>query len=534
MWRSTRIGLPLTLAALMLGGLAEPPAPKAAEWSVQRLPFQPRYEGDTEPGPLLGISCPTASACVAAGVDSHIAASPNPTAGPSSWRLFSAPPGSDVTGPPPPPGAPPLPGPAPIIRGVSCPTPSLCVAVSENGDIYSSSAPLSGPLTWSRADIDGDDYDTHLKAVSCPSSTFCVAVSGGKKQHANPLTSGKILFSHNPTGGSPAWREVQLDPTWDLRGISCASASLCLAVGESGLMVVSTDADGGAGSWRKLSMPSSPGDIEGVACLAGFCIVGNAGGNLLTSTDPESASPTWTMRNGGGSVPITGISCVSASLCMAVDNNGDAITSSNPTGTAADWRLENVLPYVPTVGSDSPLNAMFDVACPSTALCAVSAAGGTVVTGTEPFVKTGRPAPGKKRARKLKRPRTIIAKVDRSINRRTSKAGLRVHFRFYAIGAARGFLCKHDRKAWRRCHSPDRYWSPRGRHAFRVRAIGYTGLKGPIALDRFTIHSTADKCPCARPTRDPEAPLLFDPPPASNTPFLVSPPLPVHESLASG
>jgi hypothetical protein len=496
--RSIRLGLPVALVALTLGGILEPPAPRAADWNVQRLPFAPRFEGDTEPGPLFGVSCPTASACVAGGAASHLAASEKPNAGSGSWRLFSAPPGSDVSNIPIP-GEPELPGPAPIVRSISCPTPSLCVAVSENGDIYTSAAPLTGAAAWSRADIDGDDYDTHLKGVSCPTAEFCVAVSGGKKQHANPLTSGKILFSHDPTGGGSAWSQVQLDPSWDLRGISCSSASFCLAVGEGGLMVASNNPDGGAGSWRSLGAPGGPGNLQGVACLHGLCVTGNSGGNLLTSVDADSPSPTWVERDGGGSIPITGVSCVSTSLCMAVDNNGDVITSRNPTGPAAAWQLENVLPYVPTVGYEPTLNAMFGVSCPTEGFCAISAAGGTVVTSVDPFAIAAAPTTAKKGSKKPKRPRTILAKVDRSVNRRTSKARIRVHFRFYAVGGSRGFVCKRDRDPWRRCHSPDRYWVTRGKHVFRVRAIGYTGLRGPIALDRFTIHSIDDKCPCARP-----------------------------------
>jgi hypothetical protein len=45
-----------------------------------------------------------------------------------------------------------------------------------------------------------------------------------------------------------------------------------------------------------------------------------------------------------------------------------------------------------------------------------------------------------------------------------------------------------DKQPIRRCQSPKRYRRvPIGEHVFRVRAIGVTGLRGPIALERFQV-----------------------------------------------
>jgi hypothetical protein len=319
-----------TLSASLLF-VVVPSGSHAATWKTQELPFQPRYPGDQEAGALLSISCPSASFCAAAGEYERIAVSTNPTGGPSAWNVFRGPEGTDLTGPPPPPGAPPN-MPMPHIKGIACPAPGLCVAVSANGDIYTSESPLGGTAAWTRTDIDGDDYDTHLEAVSCPTPTFCVAVSGGAKSHGNPRTSGSVLYSHDPTGGPAAWHETQLDPEFDLRGLSCASPSLCLAVGQDGLMLVSTDPDGGSAAWQNLGAPAGPGHLQGVDCVPGLCIAGNTGGNLLTDVDPVGTPRAWTERSGGASVGITGISCPAANRCLAVDNNGDVITSTNPTG----------------------------------------------------------------------------------------------------------------------------------------------------------------------------------------------------------
>ena len=262
-------------------------------------------------------------------------------------------------------------------------------------------------------------------------------------------------------------------------------------------MVVSTNPGGGPSAWRDAGQPGGPGHLQGIACTSGLCLAGNSGGNLLTNTDPEAAPTGWTERNGGGSVAITGVSCPTASQCVAVDNNGDVLASTNPTGGPTAWSFTSVLPYVPPVAQfGSPLNGMFGVSCPSVTFCAIAAADGIVLTSTDPFEASPRTATGAKHKRARPRPKTILAHIDRSGRTRTDKRGLRMLFRFYATSKARGFVCKRDRRPYRRCSSPVRYWAGRGKHVFRVRAIGPTGLRGPVALDRFRIVSTDSKCPC--------------------------------------
>ena len=478
--------------------LAISPVAHGSTWKVQHLPFPPDFPGQEYTGPLFGVSCASASSCTAVGSLTRIAASSNPTGGPAAWKVFFGPEGGDYSGPPAPPGAPPN-RQRPNLSSVACPTVSLCVAVSASGDVYTSTSPAGGEAAWTRTDVDDDEYDTHLESVSCPSSSFCVAVSGGEKQHANPRTSGKVLFSHDPTGGSAAWHVTQLDPGFDLRGVSCGSPSMCLAVGQDGRMVVSTDPDGSASAWRDLGTPGGPGHLGGVDCVPGLCVAGNSGGNLVANLDPSAPSSVWIKGSGGASVPITGVSCVSVSRCLAVDNNGNVLSSSDPSGGAGAWSIENLLPYMPKPGYEPTLNGMFAISCPSAEFCAIAAADGTVLTSTDPFAQGSAPPPNAGGKHRAKRPRTIIARVDRGGLVRTDKARLRVLFRFYSKGAPRKFLCKHDGGRWRSCRSPHRYWARHGDHVFRVRAVGYTGLKGPIASAGFRIHTTDDKCPCRAP-----------------------------------
>lgn len=65
----------------------------------------------------------------------------------------------------------------------------------------------------------------------------------------------------------------------------------------------------------------------------------------------------------------------------------------------------------------------------------------------------------------------------------------KVLFRFFVRNHAqvRGFVCKLDKRPLRRCRSPKGYRVGLGRHVFRVRAIGWTGLRGPQEVRRFKV-----------------------------------------------
>jgi hypothetical protein len=60
--------------------------------------------------------------------------------------------------------------------------------------------------------------------------------------------------------------------------------------------------------------------------------------------------------------------------------------------------------------------------------------------------------------------------------------------RFYAKGPVRRFECRLDHQAFRPCRSPKRYAAiGRGLHSIAVRAVGRTGLRGPVASERFHV-----------------------------------------------
>ncbi len=461
------------LAAFCIASaLAFTPPALASSWTTAQLP------GAASKVFLLGVSCPSQGLCVAVGTNNLIASSTDPTGGSPAWHFVYA-------------GEGPWPNteswPTENIEGrqiqsVSCPSANLCVAVTDQGFIYSSTQPTGPASAWHVAQVDnGHGYNIHLFGVSCPTPTLCVAVSGKRSTHGG-VDNGKIFTSTDPTGGASAWRSIEFGELFEFRGVSCSSPSLCVAVAEDGRIVTSTDPTGEASAWHVLGAPAGPGSLRAVSCVTGLCLSGNESGNLLSSTNPSAGASSWSQTDGGGSVQISGASCPSASECIAVDNNGDILTSTEPAGGAGAWSFANVLPFTVEEG-----NAMFAASCPSSSLCAVAASRGQILTNSAPFAKAATPETTPRRRKRHKRPRVKIASLLQSSRRQLENHRGKVWIRFYSRDGARGFICKLDRGHFKPCRSPKRYPVKAGNHVFRVRAVGFTGLRGPMAIERFTV-----------------------------------------------
>jgi hypothetical protein len=470
-----------TAIVLLVAIVASAGSAAASNWTLGQLP--PR-SGDQWGPPLSGVSCPTESLCVAVGGLNTLAFSQAPTGGAAKWHAVSPPypvgPGKTCVE-----GEPHCPEPGGRLQAVSCASPSLCVAVSYEGFVYVSTDPTAGADAWSPTVINEGDGATHLTAVSCPSPSFCATVSGG----SNNSNGGMILTSTDPTSGR--WQASRLGNSLDLRGISCGTPSLCVAVAREGRIFISTNPTAGASAWREVGTPGGPGDLEGVACVSTLlCAAGNLTGNVLTSTDPAGSGPGWSETNAGGSVQITGISCPTASACVAVDNNGDALASTTPTGGPGSWHFENLVAFRPTENGkelEPPRNALFSASCASTSLCALVGIDGRIFTATDPFSAPDPPA-NQRRRKTPRRPRTIIVFAEHFWKLTTTRRRhIGARFRFYSPTKTRGFECKRDRGPYRPCHSPLRYRVTYGRHTLRVRAIGPTGLRGPAAIKRFRV-----------------------------------------------
>ena len=460
------------LAAALLAVVWIVPA-SASTWTVTKL------KDDKVGGPLFGISCPSPTLCIATGSDSLIASSTNPTGGRNSWKVVH--PGGAEEGPSELaeelgkevvfPGA--------QIRGVSCPSTGLCVAVTLDGRIFSSTAPAGGGAAWKVVPLSGEkEPRIHMTGIFCPSPTLCVAVAYG----------GKVVVSTDPTGERASWTVVQLGAPYDFRGVSCASSALCVAVGNEGGIVSSTDPAGAASAWSQAVAPAGTNGLNGISCPSvSLCVSGNAG-QMLSSTNPAASA--WSVVTAGTGLPVKGVSCPALTACAAVDNNADAIVSTNPTGGAASWSFTNVIPSPST--PDGAPNGMFAISCPATSLCVAVGQYEQIITSTDPFA-----VEPPKTLRNSKRLQVVITRHPaKRVN--PGKRGARVAFRFHAIGAgakSARFSCKLGAGRFRPCRSPRHYRTGVGAHVFRVRARVPGGVKSSPASFHFRVGQLTEPQP---------------------------------------
>lgn len=211
--------------------------------------------------------------------------------------------------------------------GVDCASASSCMAVgyrSDDEQSGSSFAPFSeewNGTTWTIRKVPrkAGSMGGHFTAVSCAVSNFCIAAGAyvDSSGHSHPLiqrwdgTSWKVQAVPQPEGTEST----------SIDGISCTSASACIAAGSSDQGSYSLRWDGT--SWAIQAKPSSlgqgaPADLdcmssskcawagsESAAALSGW------DGTIWQPEPAPSPSSTW----------LHSISCARAVDCVAVGNS---------------------------------------------------------------------------------------------------------------------------------------------------------------------------------------------------------------------
>ncbi len=218
-----------------------------------------------------------------------------------------------------------------------------------------------------------------LNAVSCPSTGACVAVG----YSATP-TGASALAETLGNGGWALMTEPSVPGAYtaELQGVSCTSASSCVAVGyyqvKGGRQqtLVATLADG---AWTITASPNrgtGNNQLDSVSCpQAGTCVaVGyyqGAGSQSTTSRTlaEELFDGTWTLTtvpdSGSGTNALKGVSCTSPGACVAVgyyDDGGVDRALAEQLATNA-WAV--------TAAQDvgAGLNQLDAVACTSSSSC---------------------------------------------------------------------------------------------------------------------------------------------------------------------
>jgi hypothetical protein len=265
------------------------------------------------------------------------------------------------------------------LSGVSCPTVTFCDAggsywagVLGNGtDFARTLIEASAASGWSIVKSPNQPtaaFD-YVNSISCATTRWCVAVGwfeAKKNSLVIPLIedwNGKT-WSSVPSGIAAKTYGPYLD------GVSCVSASFCVAVGSSNFIE-----SWNGKVWSVAKSPSEPNavdaELNGVSCTsATSCVVvGLNGGDNPPVIDSWNGA-TWSSSDprSSGDAGLFGVSCASASSCTAVGTHfkpGDVYAYLGTLIESWNGTVWSVVPS-PHLGFDGRLNA---VSCVSDTTC---------------------------------------------------------------------------------------------------------------------------------------------------------------------
>jgi hypothetical protein len=255
-----------------------------------------------------------------------------------------------------------------LLNAVSCISPSACIAVGQRRDIAGVEVTLAeswNGAAWSvqRTPNPPGGSSSALTGVSCTSATFCIAVG-----QATSVTSSSPLAE---VWNGTTWSIQQTPSVTDAQfnAVSCTSPSACTLAGRyyngtSG-QALAERWNGTSWSVQATAPGLSAGDFTAVSCASATACT--AVGNRDFSTPLAEAwnGTAWSvhrtpvLRFGG---QLSGVSCTSASACTSVGQDGN----SNPVAerwNGSAWSIQ----ATPSVnGQPTVFNS---VSCTSPSAC---------------------------------------------------------------------------------------------------------------------------------------------------------------------
>jgi hypothetical protein len=341
-----------------------PPTVPGPSWSVQATP---NPSGDWGPGSLdrlNGVSCVSSSFCMASGYFVAKPAKPGVFVGAALFERWD---GSDWSVVPNPGGTANA-----EMNSISCTDEDFCMSVGLNLQKKPPIESWNGS-EWSSlpSPVPAGDIGVNLHGVSCTSPTACVAVGSAGVKPVNEPVAGEGLagttiieswdgssWSVVPSPSPGAW-------TNGLTSVSCTTdgGSLCVAVGSVQNSVSSAshaiiEVDQG-GTWSLAAevdkVPTNASGFNGVSCSSATqcVVVGYYDDNHFDFLlDDNWDGQSWTIVPSPTSVAYgMGVSCLAATNCTEVSPTGKAFvwggtswtSVPTPTKTSSSGQVEQDL-----------------------------------------------------------------------------------------------------------------------------------------------------------------------------------------------
>lgn len=280
------------------------------------------------------------------------------------------------------------------LGALSCATPRRCWAVGVASPANAATpgtttvivATKDGGRIWRAQHVAGGSTP-QLSGVSCPTPTACLAVGSNG---ASLPGSGVVLAT---TDAGAAWIPVTA-PTGALTvtTVTCSSVADCLAVVSDGTLIWSAMTSDFGRTWqREGNLPSLFLAGDDVSCtVGGPCLVagyvptgtGTGEGAVALSTD---GGKTWSLASVPNGIGVLrSATCTGASACLAAGSTSNAVNDVVPAKGVLLHSGDGGHSWQPA-GGPPPVNDVFDLECPSPRVCAMV---GTLWKNT-PAVGTG-------------------------------------------------------------------------------------------------------------------------------------------------
>jgi hypothetical protein len=350
--------------------LAAPAVGVSPAWHIMQDRVLPGAAPDNG---LFGVSCPSPGSCVAvgdAGYSTAQRALVESLRG-GAWR---------VTASPSTPGA----FPVDFLNSISCISMSSCTAAGWATDAMQDTD-RTLIETWSGANWKVTRSPNPTKAsndllgISCGSPTACVAVgddgtTNSKKTLVETLSGGAWTVTTSPITPSPLTVDF-------LNGVSCTSATRCVAAGfaagANALQSRTLIETLGIGGWKITPSPNTASplnELYGISCSSPVsCVaVGDAGTLASQKTLIETlTNGTWRITSSPNTMePLNTLYyswCQSSTTCVAagygISSTGSATKTLIETLERGTWRI------TPSPDTSSPLNELYGYACAAPKAC---------------------------------------------------------------------------------------------------------------------------------------------------------------------
>jgi hypothetical protein len=258
------------------------------------------------------------------------------------------------------------------LSGVACPSAVSCEAVGFEEDPNSAIAEHWDGRAWSMQNTP-QAVTVALLDVACPSINHCVAAGFSAGDSGQGVTLAEAWNGTSwivmATPGLPSNPTVY--PDSELGGLSCPSVAACVAIGwdvtKAGVVQTLVERWNGM-AWTITPAPAV-GPLGDVACASPLACTAvgssvDAAGNPVTAawraTGTGWAHQTTTSPVGEVAGSFSGISCVSAALCSAVGKAGGSVLAERWNGTQRS---------VDRAPNPAPGAALDAVSCPSATTC---------------------------------------------------------------------------------------------------------------------------------------------------------------------